>query len=410
MILILVSFVSPASFAGGALFSNNCPDTEDVQAPAGSQGFFMSADCRTVWVLPPVKGTVEVTGRTVGNIQRCQEVLAVNRTLGEVNKNIQKAVEGRGDAAKLAEAVAARKSILEAFSDLSHMQAASVELNFSMAIEENVRRFQDYNQGSNLRFAPVPLKKVKLQWNKSQTQDPEMPIAFNPDVPLSDLNNIGSGSFSARLDLSLFGACPLRDGFTHALPRKIRARDLAGIITPNVTYSYEVGANYSYKATFNRGALARKIRSASSSGGFFRTSTASTLTETAESSGWFKFEMSCEDSRVCDQAKTETALQIKQRLIQEVFDNISLARLGYAVTPLEAGTPGKNGAAASADALRKCPHAYCQAGAIVLDIAGAVFGGTSKTDSYISKNDHTDIEEVTELRPVEFLGTMGFGQ
>ncbi|MNT08234.1 hypothetical protein D3C72_1429700 [compost metagenome] len=285
-----------------------------------------------------------------------------------------------------------------------------MELNFSMAVEENVRKFQEQNPGSNLRFSPVPLKKVRLQWNKTQAQDPDMPIAFNPDVPLSDLNNIGSGSFSARLDLSLFGACPLRDDFTHELPRKIRARDLAGIITPNVIYSYEVGAKYTYVAKFNRGALAKKIRESSSSGGFFRTSTSSRLIETAESSGWFSFKMTCEDSRVCKQAEIETVLQIKQRLIAEVIDNIALAKLGYAVAPSESGNPGKNGASTAADGLRKCPHAYCQAGAIVLDIMSATVGGESKTDSYISKNNHEDIEEVSILKPVEFSGVMGFGQ
>lgn len=408
--LLITFFVTPAALAGGPLFATSCPGAKDIRTPISSQGYYLSADCSTVWVLPPIRGEMEVVGRSVGNIQRCKEVSDVNRLLSQANKNIQTVLDGSSETAKLTEALAQRKSILAGYSDLSKMQAASIELNFSMAVAENVQRFKEQNPSVNFRFSSVPLKNVKLQWNKTKTVDPDMPIAFNSDVPVSDVNNIGSGSFSARLDLSLFGACPLRDNFTGELPRKIRSRDLSGIITPNVTYTYEVGANYSYKATFNRGALAKKIRESSTSGGIFRTSSSSRLLESAESSGWFKFEMACEDSRVCEQARIETALQIKQRLMAEVIDNIALAQLGFAVEPDDRRSPGKNGASTAADGLRKCYHAYCQAAAIVLDVASAVAGGTDKTDNYISKNNHLDTEEVSEMRPVEFVGTMGFGK
>ena len=120
--------------------------------------------------------------------------------------------------------------------------------------------------------------------------------------------------------------------------------------------------------------------------------------------------MSCDDDRVCERAKTETALQIKQRLMQEVVDNIALAQLGYSVKPSEAGEPGRTGSSVASEALKKCFHPYCQVGAIVLDIAGATVGGSSKTDTYISTHNHTVTEEVSESRPVEFVGTMGFGQ
>jgi hypothetical protein len=120
--------------------------------------------------------------------------------------------------------------------------------------------------------------------------------------------------------------------------------------------------------------------------------------------------MECDSESICEQAKTETAYSIKQRLLKEVFDNISIATIGSAIAPVDSANPGQSGASAAADGLRKCPNVYCQAGAIVLDVAGAIFGGTSKTDSYIKKNDHFVKEEVTERRPVTFTGVMGFGQ
>lgn len=410
-LLITILLSSSSVFAGGPLFASSCDVASQVRIPPYAQGFFMSKDCKTAYVLPPAQGQEIINGRTVGNLQRCSEIRDLNKILTAINNGVKAAVSGKADDAKLTDLLNQRKQVLTEYGDLANTLGSSVELNFDMSINDNVNNFRNYNDGLGVNFVPVNIKEIDLAWNQKASVDPEMRIAFNQDVPVADANNIGSGSFSARLDLSLFGACPLVDPFTKDMPRKLRVADLAGVVTPNITYKYEVGATYKYTARFNRGALANNIRSSSSSGGFFNTSTASSLIETAESSGWFSLDMDCDDSRVCDQAKIETALQIKQRLMQEVLDNIALAKFGVpAWTAPEAGTPGKNGASVAADGLRKCTHPYCQAGAILLDVASAAFGGTSKTDAYISNNSHDDFEKVEISTPVTLTGSMGFGK
>lgn len=408
--VIVPILISGSAALAGPQFTSKCEIASKVRTPSTNQGFFMSDDCKTAFVLPPSRGVQTVTGLTSGNLERCGEVRSLNKTLNVINKAVTAAIKGKANDAELTKLLEQRKKVLTEYGDLADTLGASVELNFDMAIEKNLSEFRNLNRNLGVNFTPVLLKDMKLAWNQTVEQDPEMRIAFNQDVPVADANDIGSGSFSARLDLSLFGACPLRDPFTNEMPRRVRVDELAGIITPNVTYKYEVGATYTYVATFNRGALAKKIRSSSSSGGFFNTSTASSLIETAESSGWFSLKMNCEDSRVCDKAKIETALQIKQRLMQEVLDNISLAKFGFPVLTPDAGAPGKNGASTAADGLRKCAHPYCQAGAIVLDIASATLGGSSKTDTYISTNNHDDFEKVEMTTPVSFTGTMGFAK
>lgn len=402
--------ISGSAMAAGPQFSTTCEVAKDIRVPGNSQGFFMSQDCKTVFVLPPAQGTSTITGRTSGNLGRCSEVRTLNKSLGDINKEIGAAIKGKIDDAVLNELYVRRKKLLSEYGDLANTLGASVEMNFDMAVDSSLQKFREYNDGLGVNIVPVSLKEIKLAWNQKPDQDPDMRVAFNQDLTVADANSIGSGSFSASLDLSLFGACPLRDPFTKEMPTRLRAKDFAGIITPNVTYKYEIGANYTYVARYNRGALAKKIRQSSSSGGFFRTSTSSSLIETAESSGWFSLEMKCDDSRVCDQAKMETALQIKQRLMQEVLDGIALAKFGAPMAPVESGTPGKNGASTAADALRKCTNPYCQAGAVILDIASASFGGTSKTDSYIATNDHMSEERVDVTTPVQFSGIMGFNK
>jgi hypothetical protein len=399
-----------SSAMAGPIYSTSCEGARDIRIPVKSAGFFMSNDCTKAYVLPPSKGTTTVVGKTVGDLSRCDEIPQFSKSLKKVNQEITKVLAAKPDDQAVKTLFEQRKFIIDQYSDLSRTLGASLELNFSNGIDENIQAFKNLNPDTDITFVPVALKNVKLAWNQSNNFDPDMQVAFNQSIPLPDMNAIGAGSFDARLDLSLIGACPLTDVYSHQMPNRIKVKDVAGIITPNVVYQYDLGATYKYHAEYNLASLASKIREVSTKGGLFKTSSMSTLIETAESSGWFKFSMECDDARVCEQAKTETALSIKLRLVKEVFDDISIAKIGSSLSNTNAPTPGRDGASAASDALKKCPNVYCQAAAVVLDVGDSIFGGTNKTDAFISKNNHMAVEDVTESRPVSFTGMMGFGQ
>lgn len=393
----------------GPIYSTSCEEAKYIVSPKQSTGYFMSNDCKTAYVLPPSRGITNVVGKTAGDLSRCDEISQFSKSLRKVNQEINKVLTANPDDQAVKKLFEQRKYIIDQYSDLSRTLGASLELNFSNGIGENVKAYQNLNPNVEINFVPVSLKEAKLAWNQSSSFEPEMKVAFNQSIPVPDMNSIGAGSFNARLDLSLIGACPLTDPFDHQMPNKLRAKDVAGVITPNVVYQYEMGATYKYHAEYNLASLASKIRESSTKGGLFKTSSSASLIETAESSGWFKFSMECDDARVCSQAKEETSYAIKQRLIKEVFDNIAVGTLG-SLPAVESAKPGQNGASQAAEALRKCPNIYCQASAVVLDVGSAIFGGTNQTDSFIKKNDHVVIEDVTENRPVSITGIMGFGQ
>lgn len=408
--LAVMLFIFSGQLFAGPIYSSNCPVAREIQNPRGSSGYFMSADCKKAYVLPPARGKTTVVGQTAGNLDRCSEVRSLNIQLKKLNAEITKTIGTPQSEARIKELHELRKSTLEQYSDLARTQGAAVELSFSNGIAENLQAYQDLNNNVAVAFVPVALKDMKLAWNQVEKIDPEMRVAFNESISLPSLDDLGPGSFNGRLDLSLYGACPLRDPFTGTFPKQLKVRDLAGLITPNVTYHYEVGATYKYTAKYNMAGLASKIKKVSSSGGLFKTSSMAKLLEHNESSSWFTLEMECDDSRVCEQAKLETALSIKVRLIKEVMDNIAITTIGINMTPAPAPTPGNSGAQTAAQALHKCANIYCQAGAVVLDVAQSVFGGTNTTDSYIKTHDEWAKEQVTQSMPVSFTGTMGFGQ
>lgn len=407
VILIGIMFAASQAF-GGPIYTSNCPVAKDIQNPEGSSGFFMSEDCKTAYILPPAFGTTTIVGHTSGDLKRCTEIDSFNKNLKQINKNINVALKSSEDMDEIKKLYDLRTLTIDRYSDLSNTQGASIEMNFSIGIGENLFAYQELNNNLPVKFSPVALKNVKLAWNEIEKIDPAMKIAFNKSISIPAADVIGAGTFNGRLDLSLFGVCPLKDPFSNEFPKKLKVKTLSGLITPNVVYEYDLAATYTYKASYNLSTLASKIKKNSSSGGLFKTSTTSKIIEKNESDSYFKFEMDCDDARICEQLKTETAFSIKLRLVKEVFDNIALATMGY--NPSQGGptSTGPSGAQTAAEALRKCPNAYCQAGAIVLDVAQSIFGGTSATEQYIKTNDHWAGEEVTEKRPVSFSGIMGF--
>lgn len=408
-ILLLASLFS-GSVMAGPIYSTSCPVASEITMPSKSGGFYMSNDCKTAYILPPMKGIATVEGKASGDLGRCSEITQFNGILTKINKEIKTLVGKSENDEEIKKLFDQRSLAIEKYGDLANTLGLSVDLNFSTAIDEQLESYRDLNQGLGVNFQPVAIKNAKLAWASGATSDSQMKIAMNQSIVLPEMNQAGAGSFSGRLDLSLFGACPLRDPFTGNAPSRLKYKDVAGLITPNFHYQYELEATYKYKATYNLSTLASKIRQVSSKGGLFKTSSYASLRENAESLGWFKLEVECDDPRVCENVKADMAVTIKNRLIKEVFDNIALSTIGANLEPIESGTPGKNGAEAGAEALRKCPNVYCQAGAVVLDVANSIFGGTSKTDDYIKTSNRVVIEEVQTRMPVTFNGMMGFGK
>lgn len=388
----------------GPIYSSSCEEAKKIRIPVDSSGFFMSSDCQTAYVLPPEKGTTSVVGYTASDLGRCSEIGQFNQSLQVVNNGITEALKSNPN--ELKELYDQRKNLIDQYSDLSSTLGASVELNFASNIDNSIARYRRINPNLKVNFVSVALKNVKLAWNQTRAIDPDMNAVINRSISLPDISAIGNGSFNAAMDLSLLGACPLISPFTNKFPTNLKVKTVSGVVVPNLVYEYEIGANFKYHAEYNLGILASQIRQVTEKGGIFSTRSTSALIERAETQKWFKLDMECDDSRVCDQIKTETAYSIKQRLIAEVFDNVSVGTMGR----VEAPAPGQSGAGKAADELKKCPNQYCQAAAVILSVADSAFGSKNKMDSYIMENKKVVKEDVNEFKPVSIVGVMGFGE
>ncbi|HPI39750.1 MAG TPA: hypothetical protein PLJ21_03040, partial [Pseudobdellovibrionaceae bacterium] len=342
------------------------------------------------------------------NLQRCREV---NIFLNGLRKMATQMTDiGLQEEGLLTLAQQRHELIENTLSKFGPVTGASLQMLYSMDIANSVKSYQELNSNLNVSFQPISLSKVEVYFNKATPKDKELPMVINNGIPLSgDLKLTAGQSFSGWVDLSLFGACPLKDPFDDQLPKKLRAKDLSAVMVPNLYYEYNVGGTYKYTAKFKKSGIARKIKEQTSRGGFFSTSGINKILEDRDTKGWFDLQMDCDDPRVCERLKMETALQIKQRLVVEILDQITLSKIGIPLPEGIARPPRSNGAQVAAQGLREnCQHIYCQVGSVVLDVGNSTFGNTTSIDEFINSHEDWVEESVNQTIPVNFSGTQGF--
>lgn len=408
-LILIVSIFSSFSMAGPVL-SSSCPQAQQISTPKGAGGFYMSDDCKTAYILPPEMGKASVVGFTpVVDLESCQQVEDYQTALAKIDGQITDLVGTEQAAIQLPNLFLQRQQLTDAYGiqRLSQSEAIDINLAFKMNIDSSVQRYRDWNPNAGVNFQGVALKQLKLYWTNTNAATPGLAPVLDNAVAVDPSGVIGSGGFNAKIRLPLVSACALADPFTGMMPARLNYSKIAGVLAASVTYEYELQSSFKFNASYELANLAQQIKNVSTQGGFFSTASSSSLIESQNTEGWFKLDVSCDDSRVCDKVKLDQALTIKQDLMNQVLEEIALVKDGVFQVG-GAPEPAEDGASKSAKELRKCVNVYCQAAAVILDVANSTFGGTNKTDTYINSHHGWQSIKVDEKIPVTFPGNIGF--
>lgn len=442
-----------------AMFTN-CPQSRTLKAPLDGNGVYFSADCSVAYVLPPLTGQILFSQPTQTlNTQVCGAVSGVMDTVSaqsrivlnlihQIEKEEQRVsssglrdpwLEGRGASPipdlnpqlekleKLREQVSLSVlKVLKFNETLAEYEGPKVRLTISLDHEDLVRAYQKLNPKIVMR--PMPVAKSALTFvGQVKSNIGRAPAALFMDlsgvrIPASQFTGFKPGAdqaggshdqeviqfssaVSGQVVLSLVGACPFFDQDAQHFPDQLNGPQLSAFVAPSVDYFYNVEVNRYYRARYNLAELLKRIQKQSTKGGFFTTSTLHSLVIENNSSGWFEFTSLSQDPR--HDWDEQLAQNIKASLIGRL-----LQRLG--ARPVASGDipgllpPGKNGASVASQALKTCPHIYCQAGAYILDGLSAVFGGSEAVSEYINSQNHWELEEVRESKMVPQIGQVRF--
>lgn len=407
---LLLSCLVSYKVSAGPILSDSCGDLSlKIHVPPKAGAFYLDKDCKNVYVLPPSKGSVDVVSlMSSANLNRCGEIQIFQSGLRKMAKAMSDASLQEDQMALLA--LKRHEMIETTMNKMGMISGAKLQMIFSMGLMDSVKRYAELNSHLNLSFHPITLSKANVYFNKAVAKDNELPMVLANGIPLAtEGSGNGGESFSGWVDLSLFGACPLKDPFSESLPRNLKARDLAAVIVPNIHYEFNLEGSYSYRVKYKKSGMAQKLKEQSSQGGFFSTRAFNSILEDQRTQSWFELDMKCDEPRVCDRLKMETALQIKQRLMVEILDQVTLTKIGI---PLPDGfmkprtQTGSETAAQGLDSV--CKHPYCKVGSLLLNVASSTFGGTTSLDEFINKNDNWVEESVHQTLPVIFSGVQGF--
>lgn len=228
--------------------------------------------------------------------------------------------------------------------------------------------------------------------------------ALKTEEVSSELKIFGE-SLGGQLILSLQASCPFYDSKNGEMKRKLSKSQLQAYFVANVTYKYYLQAFRRYHARFNLASMVKRIEKSTKKGGFFSTKTVNSLIEEKSSKDWFEITV---DSDHNELSFDDISREVKADLISRAMEQITLMNTGSPSQAPSIVTPPANGASTAAKELQKCPHIYCQAGAAILGVADAIWGGSEAVSNFIKNNDVWAEDRVEERKMFEYHGTSSF--
>ncbi|HMN69352.1 MAG TPA: hypothetical protein PKC28_12495 [Bdellovibrionales bacterium] len=451
---LIVASPLMAFAAGPPVKTPACGEKIRIKAPKGGAGVVFDETCETGYVLPPVFGSVEVTGTTwtVAD-EDCKEYEAGLRRRGDLADKIagletsEDEQDGAGSTlngggggltqpgndeegqtpAETLEEFEERKKLYEAYrADLDKLRESMevfdqtegliLGLTYTLDHEQMVEKYQELNPRIN--FARVQLEQAYISAAvKSGAEKEESSIVLDYVMPgVNEFPGAGGEKLTAPKDGIYFGSVqPGKIRFTtkgaclvkrsEGKKKEMSAKNFTTIFSPKVTYSYALMAKRAYKASYDYKMLIEEIRKSTKKGGFLSSSTVNELIRRKEGDNWFKFQAMSDDTRFQQEVVVQ---EVKADVIGRVLNQIAENKVPGEAQGAPLLEPGKKGVDVAAEGFKKCPHPYCQVAGYVLDFVGATFGSSSAVSRFLSTVDMVGKDEVTESKALQFIGDSAF--
>ena len=416
-----------------------------VQEPANSAGYYLSQDCKQLYVLPPKFGRMQISGyRPTGDLEyRCRAI----KSMGSEYADFHLITEVyTGEAARNAEKIAEYKEALETglfpvgmdrkkiLANIKELVKVSGEMRKEVVefnkYNELVNDFQKKNPDLNVRRLQPDINMLSIvdKSANSEVQKTEMSAILDLTIPgqplpmsqsvanlLSDepveltqvdlQKDIFGAALSGRVRLSDIGACATNEAGISSSDFDIE--ELKDYAQANAFFQYQVQVKRNYHVTYNLSELYRRIHEQSKSGGFFSRKTLNKLITEEKQDSWITFHSESEDARF--EYTPEDIKEIKKEFLDRALKQVVAFKTGKPEAALALIDPsGKNGAQAIGDELQKCPHLYCQIGAAGFKVLDAIFGSEKATAELVKTFNSKQSETETSIRSVQQFGSMSF--
>lgn len=311
----------------------------------------------------------------------------------------------------------AADQLVSLYSKFGTIEGASASLLFEVQWQKLIDDYKSRNPTLAVERLPVDMA---LSFVTTQADGVALPAVLSVAIPglsselkTSDLQNLISStadvqfgnSASGQVVFSALGACAI--GLYSGSP--IDTSSIYPRLIANATYRYFVQSERKYKVKYNLVEIYKRIKKVSSSNGLFRSSYETSITNMSTSDEVISVTIESEDPLNAFPDSVEFIADIKRGVLDRALAQVAKAYLPRdSAASLPAVGAGSPGAPKIADSLRKCPNLYCQAGAVVLDLGSALFGGADAASNYLEQNNIAAEESVSDKRMIPQFSTFSF--
>ncbi len=339
---------------------------------------------------------------------------------------------------------AQKNQLLSLYTEYGNMFGGQANIAYDTNWDNLIQGFQQANPSYSIR--PLLLKSAEISApNTIQGVNPNSALGLQTGflwstLPLfgedADYTTLGDGtaefeevqtgasqtlpafpqSFSGTAGLSLLNACTLTENIasnaTEAEKQAIYNDRFKSYIKPAVAYTYEVRAEFGYKATFNMAQVMEVIEKTTKKTGFFSSSSSHSLEENFSETDAFTIEFFADSSgadELTTDEKAEVTEVVRARLVRQALDAI-----GRRVINTQPSLPSTNETAAtglSRVLIRTCKYGWgyrCYGGWALYAINGIWGGRSSSSSVYKQTNDVWTTEEVRDGFFIDRAGHVDF--
>ncbi|MEZ4870815.1 MAG: hypothetical protein R2827_00950 [Bdellovibrionales bacterium] len=210
-------------------------------------------------------------------------------------------------------------------------------------------------------------------------------------------------ALSGRLIVNTLGICAsLENG-------SFNMNKLGSAITANFTYKYDVAVERKFEVYKSTKYLHEILHRQKKRGGLFSTRTLHSLTEKQEGEKYLQIKSESIDSglQYSDAEIEKLSSELRKEMMDEFVQQygVGFFTKGGQVA-LIAGD--QTAAQVAAGELKNCKHKYCQYGAIALNVAQSLFGGSTQTSSFRKTLQDQNTIQLHDVRTVPRFDTVSF--
>lgn len=305
--------------------------------------------------------------------------------------------------------------------DFDKGEGAVAQVVFENTHQELVESYREKNEGAEFDFVTMPVS-TALVFNVRASEESGLLEYQNavrsygiPGIKDSLSNLLSSGidstpfgaSVGGNMILSTVTGCALFDK-SYDKPNEEMLNRLAGYLSANAYFKYQVQTNRNYTVKYNLAELYKKIVKRSSKGGFFKTKSILDISEESKSDNTISIVFN--SNHTSNQFENVDAMisSLRAEIVAQAIQNLARVEGKDTQVNMNVGNAPKSGAEAASSGLKMCPHLYCQVGAVVLDIGHAIFGSKEQQASFLKTVNVDTTYTMDENRMVDYYGSYTF--